>query len=154
MERDRGPQKSSLPLSRKGNLNYSSDSKMHLFLFAPLLLAIQVSCNQWTCTVTPSNSSSVDDAPAIIAAFAECNLHKGKVILTNTTYYINSVMNITGLKSVDVDIFGTMVVSFILNSNGEADRISGLKISHTGLALRLMLATRTNPRLGFWEAII
>jgi galacturan 1,4-alpha-galacturonidase len=59
----------------------------------------------------------IDDAPAIVAAFAECNQHNGKVILTNTTYYINSVMNITGLKNVDLDILGTMIVSSsVLNS--------------------------------------
>lgn len=127
---------------------------MRFILFALLLLAVQASCKQWTCTVAPSNSSLVDDAPAIVAAFAECNLRQGKVILTNTTYYINSVMNMTGLKSVDLDIFGTMVVSFILNSKGEADRISGLKTSPTGSAPLLMLATRISLRLGFWEAII
>jgi galacturan 1,4-alpha-galacturonidase len=84
---------------------------MRFYLLAPLLLCLQVTCRQWTCTVESGNSSLVDDAPAIVAAFAECNLHKGKVILTNTTYYINSVMNITGLKSVDLDILGTMIVS-------------------------------------------
>lgn len=87
---------------------------MRLSFVIPLLLTFQVSCKQWTCTVEASGSSLIDDAPAIVAAFAECNLHKGKVILTNTTYYINTVMEITGLKSVDLDILGTMVVSLTL----------------------------------------
>ena len=86
---------------------------MRLSLISALLLCLQVSCRQWTCTVTPSGSSLIDDAPAIVAAFEECNKYSGKVILTNATYHINTAMNITGLKNVDLDILGTMVVSLV-----------------------------------------
>lgn len=63
------------------------------------------------CVVKASNSSEIDDAPAIIKAFKECNKHKGRVVFTNTTYYVNSVMNTTNLKDVAIDIKGTLLVS-------------------------------------------
>ncbi|KAF4631087.1 hypothetical protein G7Y89_g7047 [Cudoniella acicularis] len=63
-----------------------------------------------TCIVKPSNSSLIDDAPAIVKAFDECG-QNGKVIFLNTTYYVNTVMNTTGLKNCDVDLRGTLIWS-------------------------------------------
>lgn len=62
-----------------------------------------------TCTVPAGGSESIDDAPAIIDAFNKCG-QNGNVIFSNTTYYVNSVMNITGLKNCQVDIYGTLMV--------------------------------------------
>ncbi|KAF2758242.1 pectin lyase-like protein [Pseudovirgaria hyperparasitica] len=53
-----------------------------------------------------------DSAPAIIDAFRKCghnsNQSRGKVVFQNTTYTVGSVMNITGLSNVDVDLQGTL----------------------------------------------
>lgn len=62
-----------------------------------------------TCTVKASGSNATDDAPAIRAAFKECGQH-GLVIFSPTTYYVNSVLNISGLNDVDVDIQGQLLV--------------------------------------------
>lgn len=63
-----------------------------------------------TCIVQPSGNASIDDAPAIIDAFDKCG-HNGRVVFLNETYYINSIMNTTGLKNCDVDLKGTLFVS-------------------------------------------
>ena len=63
-----------------------------------------------TCTVTAGGSNLTDDAPAVLEAFQDCG-QDGRVIFSNTTYYINSVMNTTGLNNCEVEIHGTLVVS-------------------------------------------
>ncbi|WPG97367.1 pectin lyase-like protein [Acrodontium crateriforme] len=61
-----------------------------------------------TCVVPSGNSSSVDDGPAILKAFDDCKVD-GHIIFQNTTYHINTVMNTTGLKHVDVEVKGRLV---------------------------------------------
>lgn len=77
-----------------------------LFVFSALVSA------SWalTCTVTPSLNSSIDDAPAIVAAFKACG-QGGTVAFQNHTYFVHSVMNTTGLKNVNIDLKGTLLVS-------------------------------------------
>lgn len=62
-----------------------------------------------TCHVKPGGSSKVDDAPAIIKAFDNCK-HGGRGTFDNTTYHVNSVMDISGLNDVEVDLKGTLLV--------------------------------------------
>lgn len=93
------------------------------------------------CTVPAAGSTSIDDAPAILEAFRKCG-HGGKIILTNTTYHINSVMNTTGLRDCEVDLRGTLLVSLDTNLGITAKLepeyefvlivVSGARISHTG----------------------
>jgi hypothetical protein len=64
-----------------------------------------------TCVVQPGNSSSVDDAPVVLKAFQECG-HDGRIVFLNQTYYINSVMNTTGLNNCEVDLQGTLLVIY------------------------------------------
>ncbi|KAH8664195.1 galacturan 1,4-alpha-galacturonidase B [Xylariales sp. PMI_506] len=70
------------------------------------------------CTVPASGTNATDDAPAIVKAFTDCG-HHGKVVFENTTYYVNSVMNISWLHDVEIDLYGTLVwstnISYWLN---------------------------------------
>ncbi|KAI1390427.1 galacturan 1,4-alpha-galacturonidase B [Hypoxylon trugodes] len=63
-----------------------------------------------TCTVKSSGINTTDDAPAILDAFKECGKN-GRVVFEPTTYYISSVLNITWLENVTVDIYGTLLWS-------------------------------------------
>lgn len=62
-----------------------------------------------TCTVHPGGSEDIDDAPAIREAFEKCG-HHGNVVFLNTTYYVNTVLNTSGLSDCQVDIYGTLLV--------------------------------------------
>jgi hypothetical protein len=62
-----------------------------------------------TCTVQPGGSEDIDDAPAIKEAFDHCG-DNGNVVFLNTTYYVNTVMNTSGLRNCQVDIYGTLLV--------------------------------------------
>lgn len=64
-----------------------------------------------TCTVVAGGNATIDDAPAIYDAFNECG-QNGRVVFANTTYYINSVMNTSDLHNCEIDIYGTLLVSF------------------------------------------
>ncbi|KAF3036395.1 hypothetical protein E8E11_003947 [Didymella keratinophila] len=79
------------------------------------LLASQSSAssvqNRKTCAVKASGTNKTDDAPAIRAAFKECGRH-GKIVFEPATYYVNSVLNITGLEDVDIDIQGELLASY------------------------------------------
>lgn len=72
------------------------------------LLACYASARK-TCTVIAGGSNATDDAPAIRQAFRDCG-HGGTVLFSNTTYYVNTVMNITGLENCQIDIHGTLLV--------------------------------------------
>ena len=61
-----------------------------------------------TCVVKASQDPMIDDAPCIQAAFQECR-EDAHIIFENTTYYIASVMNTTGLRNVDVELRGTLL---------------------------------------------
>ncbi|KAF2720934.1 glycoside hydrolase family 28 protein [Polychaeton citri CBS 116435] len=62
------------------------------------------------CTVEASNDPNGDDTPSILKAFDDCR-RDGHIIFENTTYYVRSVMNTTGLQDVDVEIRGTLLWS-------------------------------------------
>lgn len=62
-----------------------------------------------TCVVPASGSNATDDAPAIRNAFKACG-HHGKIVFQPTTYYVNTVMNLTGLQDVEIDWRGTLLV--------------------------------------------
>lgn len=64
---------------------------------------------QHTCTVPASGTNLTDDAPAIRAAFKECG-HRGRIVFSPTTYFINSVLDIRDLDDVDIDIQGELLV--------------------------------------------
>jgi hypothetical protein len=61
------------------------------------------------CVVPAAGNSSIDDTPAVLKAFDQCG-HGGKILFENTTYHINSVMKTTGLKDVEIDLKGTLLV--------------------------------------------
>lgn len=75
------------------------------------------------CIVQAGNSNVIDDAPAILQAFRECG-QNGRIVFQPVTYYVNSVMNVTWLDNVDIDLQGTLLVragrpraSHLLNAN-------------------------------------
>ncbi len=78
------------------------------------LLAIQAGSSltqgRKTCTVKASGTNQTDDVPAIRAAFKQCGRH-GKIVFQPTTYYVNSILNITDLEDVDIDVQGELLVS-------------------------------------------
>lgn len=84
-----------------------------------------------TCTVHPAGSESVDDATAVLEAFHECG-HGGRVVFSNATYHINSVMNTTGLKDCQVDLYGTLLVYYAACAGKRGLLNSGEPISLTG----------------------
>ena len=104
---------------------------------------------QQTCVVEASGTNKTDDAPAIREAFERCG-HGGKVVFKPTTYYVNSVLDISGLKDVDVDLQGKLLVSYRMNCTQlkflGSPSSSGVRISHTGLIILSRSATRTNPQ--------
>jgi galacturan 1,4-alpha-galacturonidase len=73
------------------------------FQFSP---ASQISFAEPICTLTPSADGG-DDAPAIVSAFEKCG-QGGKIVFTNHTFHINSVMNTTGLNNVRIELNGTL----------------------------------------------
>jgi galacturan 1,4-alpha-galacturonidase len=60
------------------------------------------------CTVKPNLNGS-DDTPAILQAFDSCSKN-GHIVFINETYYVDTVMNTTGLENVDIDLYGTLLV--------------------------------------------
>ena len=94
-----------------------------------------------TCTVEASGTNATDDAPAIISAFQECG-QGGKVVFENTTYYVNSIMNTTGLNDVEVDLKGTLLVNLLVSKNNVYEKphsqapSSGAQTSPTGWRTR------------------
>ncbi|OOQ90343.1 Alpha-L-rhamnosidase rgxB [Penicillium brasilianum] len=73
-----------------------------------------------SCIIKSGGSNVTDDAPAILEAFTKCG-RNGKVIFAPTTYYINSVMNISWLEDVEIDIYGKLLwstdISYWLNNS-------------------------------------
>ncbi|KAJ5288155.1 hypothetical protein N7478_003841 [Penicillium angulare] len=63
-----------------------------------------------TCVVQGGGTNATDDAPQILHAFKTCGQH-GTVIFEPKDYYVNSVMNVSWLKDVDIDIHGRLVWS-------------------------------------------
>ena len=79
-------------------------------ILAPVAIAEKEPDCRKTCTVKASGTNATDDAPAILEAFHKCG-RGGRVVFKPTTYYVNSVLNITWLEDVDIDIQGTLLVS-------------------------------------------
>lgn len=61
-----------------------------------------------TCIVPAGGDPNGDDAPQILEAFRVCG-NDGHIVFENTTYYIGTIMNTTGLKDVDVEVKGTLL---------------------------------------------
>lgn len=62
------------------------------------------------CVVAAGGTNTTDDAPAILKAFQDCG-KGGTVLFEDTTYYVNSVLNVSGLQDCYIDLRGTLVVS-------------------------------------------
>lgn len=60
------------------------------------------------CVVQASRDPAIDDAPAIRVAFDTCH-EDSHIVFENTTYYVHTVLNTTGLRNVDVEVLGTLV---------------------------------------------
>ena len=73
------------------------------------LLGAGQAAKRKTCVVEPSGTNTTDDAPAIRDAFEECG-KGGKVVFKPETYYVNSVLNVTWLDDVEIDVWGTLLV--------------------------------------------
>lgn len=101
-----------------------------------------------TCIVKASGSNSTDDAPAIRSAFNECGRH-GKIVFEPTTYFVNSVLNISGLEDVDIDVQGQLLVCVLTYVFCTAtNRIySGAPTYNTGSMRLFQSDTKTNPQL-------
>ena len=78
-------------------------------------------------------SNATDDAPAIVEAFRECG-QDATVVFEPTTYYVNSVMNVTWLQNVKIDLQGTLSVRCSTMQFWPVliVLISGVQISRTG----------------------
>jgi galacturan 1,4-alpha-galacturonidase len=67
--------------------------------------------NGTRCYVYPESlthlGQPVDDTPSILQAFELCGTN-GTVILTEHTFYVNQVMNITSLVNCDVELHGEL----------------------------------------------
>lgn len=102
-------------------------------LLSGFTAAASLSRQAKTCTVKSGGSNATDDAPAIIEAFRECG-QDATVVFEPTTYYVNSVMNITWLQNVKIDLQGTLAVrcSTIQSWSVLIMPISGVQISRTG----------------------
>lgn len=76
------------------------------------------------CVVTPLSASAasseagelvarqgqVDDTPQILEAFSQCG-QDGTIVLEEGTYHIRQVMDLTDLRNVSVEIYGTLIWS-------------------------------------------
>lgn len=67
-----------------------------------------------TCTIYPESLTHmgmpVDDTSSILKAFELCGTN-GTVIFTDNTFYVNQIMNTTGLLNCDVELYGELVWS-------------------------------------------
>ena len=83
------------------------------------------------CTIEPSGG---DDSPAIISAFKQCN-RDSVVVFQNKTYHVERIMSTHGLKNVEVQNHGTLLVLLLPSISEECivDVVcSGARISITG----------------------
>lgn len=82
---------------------------LHLVLLVQFFALVAAKSDQKKCLIKSSGSNATDDAPAILEAFHKCG-RDGRVIFEPTTYYVNSVMNISWLENVDIEIHGKLLV--------------------------------------------
>jgi galacturan 1,4-alpha-galacturonidase len=90
-----------------------------------------------TCIPAASGNSSIDDVPALKAAFASCGAGGLILIPLGSKYYINSQLTFAGCVNCEFQIEGTLQISDNLtywNGRGSAIyvyNIAGIKISST-----------------------
>lgn len=77
-------------------------------LVAPLS-PVAAKDHQNSCVIKSGGTNVTDDSPAILKAFRDCG-QNGRIVFEPTTYYVNSVMNISCLDNVDINIRGTLLV--------------------------------------------
>ncbi|KAL1969794.1 hypothetical protein VTN77DRAFT_7303 [Rasamsonia byssochlamydoides] len=63
-----------------------------------------------TCII-PAKGTGEDDSPAIIDAFTACGTNGHIIFQENTTYHLNSVLQLHNLSHVQVDLLGTLLYS-------------------------------------------
>jgi galacturan 1,4-alpha-galacturonidase len=81
--------------------------------------AYSPSSPEHTCVI-PALNDGRDDAPAIREAFSKCG-NNGKVIFQkDTTYSIQTALQLHDLKNVQVDILGTLEVIHNVNQSQTA----------------------------------
>ncbi|CAG8936464.1 unnamed protein product [Penicillium salamii] len=85
-------------------------STIALAIQAILFNVVIAKRQQSSCSIKSGGSNATDDAPAILEAFKQCG-RNGRVIFEPTTYYVNSVMNISWLENVDIEIHGKLLWS-------------------------------------------
>ncbi|KAJ5336416.1 uncharacterized protein N7506_004438 [Penicillium brevicompactum] len=86
-----------------------------LALLVELSGLVAAKSDQKQCLIKSSGSNATDDAPAILEAFHKCG-RNGRVIFEPTTYYVNSIMNISWLENVDIEIHGKLLTFYIGNN--------------------------------------
>ncbi|KAJ7150942.1 glycoside hydrolase family 28 protein [Mycena crocata] len=91
-----------------------------LLLLASVAYSGHVIKRDARCTVIPSRNFT-DDSPAIVDAFTLCG-QGGSIEFLNETYWIEKVMNTTGLNDVQIDLRGTLLwsadnISYWLNNS-------------------------------------
>ncbi|PSR79395.1 putative exo-polygalacturonase [Coniella lustricola] len=92
--------------------NFTSNASRVILLISALLsLAGATLLPRQTCVVPASGTNATDDAPAILEAFRECGTGGTILFSPDTTYYVNSIMNVTWLEDAEVDIQGTLLWS-------------------------------------------
>ena len=60
--------------------------------------------------IVPASNNGEDDSPAILAAFEKCRTN-ALIVFQNTTYHIGTVMKVTDLENVNIEIHGTLLWS-------------------------------------------
>ncbi|CAG8022233.1 unnamed protein product [Penicillium salamii] len=85
-------------------------STVALAIQAILFNVVIAKRQQGSCSIKSGGTNTTDDAPAILKAFKQCG-RNGRVIFEPTTYYVNSVMNISWLENVDIEIHGKLLWS-------------------------------------------
>lgn len=81
-------------------------------LVSALLFALPLARSQsWdrTCII-PAAGDGTDDGPAIRQAFQDCGQDGRVVFQENTTYEIQTVLQLHNLSNVQVDLRGTLLV--------------------------------------------
>lgn len=122
--------------------NFSSILQIFILsLYSGLAVATALD-RRATCTPVSGGSASIDDVPAIEAAFKSCGAGGIIIIPAGKTYMIRSVLDFTGCVNCEFQIEGTLKMSEDLTFWNGARRtlyinqITGLKMrSVTGTGL-------------------
>lgn len=101
---------------------------------------------QHTCVV-PALKDGRDDAPAIREAFSKCG-NNGKVVFQkDTTYSVQTALQLHNLKNVQVDLFGTLEVwkAAISWSPSVIDKRSIQRMCDIGFYMDRITTSKTFP---------